>query len=375
MDGIDAVLLEETDLTNQPNQSYGGRRVEQLASHHSPLDPTLRARLMACQSPEARLDDVLRVQRDFTRALVAPLLSLKQSADPRLLDAMGVHGQTIRHWPHEGITLQILDPHILAEEVGVDVVFDFRRRDLAAGGQGAPLVPPFHAAMLGSAPRPAGILNLGGFANITLVGPAAELLGFDTGPGNALMDAWIHRCRGEAYDHGGAWAAQGRPIDALLSLMQSHPDLQKAGPRSTGRDSFHLGWLLGCLHKLGITEPLGGQQQADIQATLLALTASTVVAGVRESPWPIESLYVCGGGAYNQALMHALAETMAQKGIACSPQTTEALGWLPNDVEAAAFAWLALRYQAGEAGNATSVTGARGPRRLGCLAPGPVPTH
>lgn len=369
MDGIDGVLLEERC------EGQGGIAMHRVAAHHVPMPAELRAELLACQSPDARIDDMLRAQKSFTESLLPTLIALRDQADPTCLLGAGVHGQTVRHWPQEGISLQLLDPHLLAEATGLDIVSDFRRRDLAAGGQGAPLVPPFHAALLGNAPRPAAVLNIGGFANLSLVGSAAPVRGFDTGPGNVLMDAWIERCRGEAFDRDGAWAAQGEVHMPLLEQLLKHPDLQGTGPRSTGRDVFHLNWLLEGLQAIGWSEPLSPAQEASVQATLLELTCTTALRGLAESPQPCAAVYVCGGGARNLALMARLRETLAglYTGDPTELHTTEALGWDPQEVEAAAFAWLALRHLAAEAGNAPTVTGARGPRRLGSLTPGRWP--
>ncbi len=271
--------------------------------------------------------------------------------------AAGVHGQTLRHRPHEGWTLQLNNPARVAERSGMSVVADFRSRDVAAGGQGAPLVPAFHAALFrGNAHRV--VVNLGGIANVTDLPPQGPVRGFDTGPGNVLLDLWHARHRNATFDRDGVWSRSGRADAALLAALLSEPYFAQVPPKSTGRDLFNAEWLDAKLSGRGIAP-------ADAQATLLALTARTIADAVRTHCAPATEVLACGGGANNAALVEALARELAPRTV----KTTATLGVAVEHVEALAFAWLAREALAGRPGNLPEVTGARGLRVLGAIYP------
>ncbi len=348
MDAIDAALVD-----------FGTSPLSLVAASAAALDPTLKARITAViESPEhASLDEIGQLDVAVAREFAASALGLLGRArlEPSAVAAIGSHGQTLRHRPDLPFpfTWQIGDPNALAELTGITVVGDFRRRDVAAGGQGAPLLPVFHDQVFRSEREDRVILNLGGIANITVLARGKEVSGFDTGPANRLLDAWILRHRGEAFDPHGAWAATGRCDPALLDRLLAEPYLALPPPKSTGRELFNLPWLLD---KLGPEE----QRPQDVQATLLEYTAATVADAVRRHA-PAASLYACGGGAHNSALLAALARRLAPAPVA----TTAGLGLDPDYVEAIAFAWFARRTLKGLPSNAPSVTGARGARILG----------
>ena len=272
--------------------------------------------------------------------------------------AIGAHGQTLRHLPAQGYTRQINHPSLLAELTGIDVIADFRSRDIAAGGQGAPLVPAFHHSVFGSRSQARVIVNIGGISNISLLAADGSVTGLDTGPGNVLMDAWIHQHQGKAYDADGQWAASGIVIDTLLAHLLDEDFFRQAPPKSTGRDLFHLEWLNDRLSGFSATRP------EDVQATLAALTARSIAEAIQAYAKGSDAVFVCGGGAYNTHLMQCLSEAMTQP-----VQSTTVLGISPSHVEALAFAWLAQRFCDRQTGNLPSVTGARGERILGALYP------
>lgn len=350
LDGIDAVLV-----AGLPDRS------QVRAHHHQPFDETLRAELLALNTPGAT-DELPRAAQagnavaDAYAQAVHALLALAGAA-PGAITALGAHGQTVRHQPDAGWTVQLLSGARLAEATGIGVVCDFRARDVAAGGQGAPLVPAFHQARFGGQPHTA-VLNLGGIANLSLLGEAPT--GFDCGPANVLLDAWIARHRpGMLYDAGGAWAASGQVLPELLARLRAEPYFALPPPRSTGRDRFHLGWLDAHLAQQPPARP------EDVQATLVVLTAATVAADLRAHAPHTQLLIACGGGALNQALMAALRAELP--GLRIEP--SDAHGLPVMQVEAAAFAWLAARFVHGLPGNLPAVTGARGERVLGCWYP------
>ncbi len=344
-DGIDAVAAR-----------IEGGRVTTLGHVYCAYPAPLRAELLALMASGA--DEIERMGRasvllaDAYAEAIERLIEKTGLARTDIV-AVGLHGQTIRHRPEHGFSLQLNQPARVAERTGLTVVADFRSRDLAAGGQGAPLVPAFHAAMFrGLEPR--AVVNIGGMANVTLLpaeGDPAPVIGFDTGPGNCLLDAWCERHRGESFDRDGAWAASGRVHASLLSQLLADPYFARPAPKSTGREHFHLAWLDEHL----ATFP--GLPPEDVQASLLALTAETILAATAGRP-----LYVCGGGAYNRALMNVFAQRTAV-------HSTAELGIDPMQVEALAFAWLAARCLAGEPGNLPEVTGAQGLRVLGAIYP------
>ena len=352
VDGVDAVLAD-----------FAEGKVETQGHVHLPFSPAVREALQGLMQSGA--DEIERVG-DASVALakcyaeaVASLL-LKTGLKAEQVAAIGAHGQTIRHRPERGFTTQLNAPAHLSELTGIAVVADFRSRDVAAGGQGAPLVPAFHAAVFsGVAPR--AVVNIGGIANVTLLpalGSSEPVRGFDTGPGNTLMDAWCERHTGKAFDDGGAWGATGSVSGFLLNALLSDEYFQTLPPKSTGRERFNLPWLQTVVTKVPQLSP------EDVQATLLAMTAQSIADAVERFQPDCEGIYVCGGGTFNDALMSALN--------ACSVpnvHSTSSLGVDPMQVEALAFAWLARQCFASASGNVPEVTGAKGPRILGAVYP------
>jgi anhydro-N-acetylmuramic acid kinase len=352
LDGVDAVVA---DLS-----PGGGGVCETLGAAHVAFPRALRDALMALQS---RGDDELARAADAT-VMLADLYADAivaacdgASVAPRELVAAGVHGQTVRHRPEAGWTIQLNDPARVAERAGVTVVADFRRRDVAAGGQGAPLVPAFHAALFGDATRHRIVVNVGGIANLTDLPPGGPVRGFDTGPGNVLSDLWHAQHREGPFDADGRWAACGRGVPALLDAMLADPYFAQVPPKSTGRDRFHAAWLDEHVARSAATAT-----PPDVQATLVALTARTIADAARGCARDAD-VFVCGGGARNGTMMRALADALAPWRVA----PTSDLGVAVDHVEALAFAWLARETLAGRPGNLPAVTGARGPRVLGAV--------
>jgi anhydro-N-acetylmuramic acid kinase len=358
LDGIDAVLAKIG-----PN----GETSAQMAISSS-FSPELRQALLELQSPGP---NELHREKQAGNALalayaeaVSQLLK-KANLQPSNIAAIGAHGQTIRHQPHLGdmaYTHQTLNAALLAEKTGIDVIADFRSRDLAAGGQGAPLVPAFHAQQFKSSENLA-ILNIGGIANLTLLPNGGEVTGFDCGPGNMLMDAWVAKHQGTSFDENGNWALQGKVNEVLLKKILSDSFFAQAPPKSTGRDDFHLTWL---------QEKMGDDvhNPEDVQATLLHLTAHSALEDlVRHAP-QTEKLIVCGGGARNNALMNLLkvkAQHLFKKPLEII--TSDSAGIDPQLVEGLAFAWLAWAHKEKRPANLPAVTGAKGPRILGACYP------
>ena len=356
LDGVDGVLA-----SFQPTAA-----MQAIATAYVPFPAGLRADLMTLQAAsdneihrEAMAANLLaQIYADCVRQLLA-----NAKVQPDHVRAIGVHGQTIRHRPELGYTRQTNNPALLAELVGIDVIADFRSRDIAAGGQGAPLVPAFHHAAFGRATEVRVVANIGGIGNISVLGPGEKVIGFDTGPGNVLLDAWIMAHQGKAYDTDGAWAASGKTIPDLLNALLDEPFLSQSPPKSTGRDLFHLEWLENKLRSFGAIAPV------DVQATLAAFTAATLANAIAAHANEARTVYVCGGGAHNACLMRLLQQALADRGHAAKVESTDILGVLPNHVEALAFAWLAKRHVEQSAGNLPAVTGARGLRILGALYP------
>ena len=296
--------------------------------------------------------------------VVAQLLD-QVAIDPTQVRAIGAHGQTVRHQPQAfdgtGYTLQLNNPALLAELTGIDVIADFRSRDVAAGGQGAPLVPAFHQFLFGRPGETIATLNIGGMANLTVIGPqlADDVLGFDCGPGNALMDAWCQRHLGQAFDAGGAWAASGQVHQGCLQVLLEEPYFFQPIPKSTGRDLFNSEWLA---HKL---VDFNAVAAVDVQAMLTELTAFTCAADVKRYGPDSKTLIVCGGGAFNTHLMQRLQAHLPTMRV----NSSQAHGLPPLQVEAAAFAWLARKTVLRETASLKKVTGASGARVLGAIYP------
>jgi anhydro-N-acetylmuramic acid kinase len=347
VDGIDAALVEFDD---------GALKVR--AASITPFEPELRDELLGLMAGRYRgdaIDDLGRLDRAVGQAFADAALALLAQAgvEPRAVRAIGSHGQTVRHRP-PAFTLQIGDPNTLATRTGIPVVGDLRRKDVALGGQGAPLVPAFHAAVFGSRDEDRAIVNLGGIANLTVISRAGSVAGSDVGPGNALLDAWCQRHTGRSFDAAGVWGASGQVDARLLDALRSEPFFVRPAPKSTGRELFSLAWLD---HHLcaRVLAPV------DVQATLIELTATTIADAVRAAR--VARTYLCGGGAHNRALVDRLAAGMPGVQV----RTTAELGLDVDHVEAAAFAWLARESLAGRPGNLPQVTGASRAALLGGL--------
>ncbi|HTJ95895.1 MAG TPA: anhydro-N-acetylmuramic acid kinase [Rhodocyclaceae bacterium] len=347
LDGVDAALVEiNGDALTCTESAYlpypESLRAAALALHAPGEDDLHAAALLANQVAELYAD------------AVAALLN-KANIEPARISAIGAHGQTVRHNPAAGYTTQLINASLLAERSGINVVADFRSRDIAAGGQGAPLVPAFHDFTLRREDEHRVVLNIGGIANITDLKPGHPTRGFDTGPGNMLMDAWIRHAQGESHDADGAWGASGRASEYLLNKLLAHPYLTHKPPKSCGREEFNLAWLQAQLE--------GNENQADVQATLVELTTRSIADAIYAHCGEPDTLLVCGGGARNTALMNSLATQFPDTVVS----TTDQAG-LPGDwLEAIAFAWLAYRALHGLSGNLPVVTGARGERVLGAI--------
>jgi anhydro-N-acetylmuramic acid kinase len=328
-----------------------------------PYSANLRARILALAQGDGRiaLDEFgtldVEIGREFAQA--AQMLLKREGIDAHSIRALGSHGQTVRHRPlgPAPYTMQLGDPNIIAEQTGIATVADFRRRDIAAGGHGAPLAPAFHAAMLARDANTRVVLNLGGIANITILSgdPEAPLRGFDTGPASCLLDAWAVKYLDQPFDKNGAFAASGRTNETLLKRLLSEPYFAEPPPKSTGREVFHLTWLQTHLRELAIAAE-------DVQATLVALSSQSIVDAIHAYAPDAREVFVCGGGAHNPILMAAIAQRLMPTPVA----SVAALGIDPDFVEAMLFAWLAReRLENRPIANIHTVTGATGPRVLG----------
>ncbi len=370
LDGADGVLVD-----------FSGQRLSVVASASRGFDADFRSELLALNSQthnelhRAALagNHIALAYADVVVQLMAQVVNLGITAHH--VHAIGAHGQTVRHQPKVatananaagattdlGYTIQLNNPSLLAERTGIDVVADFRSRDVAAGGQGAPLVPAFHRRVFGQDSITASVLNIGGIANLSVLpADAAEpVLGFDCGPGNALMDAWCQRHTRQPFDAAGAWAATGSVVPALLQHLMREPYLSKPPPKSTGRDLFSLAWLAEKLSQFTAEQP------QDIQATLTEFTANACADCVDSYSSSSKKLIVCGGGAFNTNLLTRLQARLP--GLRVS--TSDAHGLPPLQVEAAAFAWLARQTVLRQPGNLPSATGAAGLRILGGIYP------
>lgn len=356
MDSIDAALVEI---------GAGKTRLLQAISHSWPQ--ALEARLRSLASSEAcTLRELGELDHLCGHEFAHAALKLVDACglDTGRIRAIGSHGQTIHHHPRPPapFTLQIGDPNIIAEKTGITVVADFRRRDMAAGGQGAPLVPAFHQAVFQHPAKNRVILNIGGIANITMLPASGQhSTGFDTGPGNCLMDLWCARKRGRPYDNNGDWAARGNPDDELVRALSDDSYFQLPPPKSTGTEYFGGEWLDRKLK----AHP--GLSDEDVQASLLAFTASTISQAIERWAPAAEEVLVCGGGVHNQALLNKLSRLISPIPVRSTGDIAGGLD--PDWVEAAAFAWLARQALEGIPGNLPSVTGARHPVILGGIYP------
>lgn len=369
LDGVDGVIAD-----------FSGTQINVLAHAYTPFAPALRAELLALNTAgENELHRAALAENALARAYAQVVLQLlhhsKLGRDQ--IAAIGAHGQTVRHRPQAfdadpprrvagGYTLQLNNPALLAELTGIDVVADFRRRDVAAGGQGAPLVPAFHHAIFGQTNESVAVLNIGGISNVTFLladrtqaqARDGSVSGFDCGPGNALMDHWCQTCTGQPFDDAGRWAASGQVHADLLASLLDETYFRQPPPKSTGRDLFNVAWLTNKLAPFELLKPV------DVQATLTELTARVCCDVLQIKPVQLTKLIVCGGGALNAHLVMRLA---ALSGVAV--RSSHEHGLPPLQVEAAAFAWLARKCILRETGNVPKVTGAQGARILGAIYP------
>ena len=349
LDGVDAALV---DFAQTPPRTLGFATVA--------IPAELRARLVALSLPG---DAQLEASGDISLEL-ADLYAL---ATKRVLEAasvgrasvvaVGCHGQTVRHRPERGFTIQLNDPARLAEKCGIDVVADFRRRDLAAGGEGAPLVPAFHQAAFGVAGHSRCVVNIGGIANVTAMGRDEAILGFDCGPGNVLLDAWALEHLGQPCDLDGAWSRGGKVDGTLLERLLAEPYLRRPPPKSTGRELFNRQWLAQRIAT--------GSAAQDVQATLVELTARAITDAITRFAGGTREIYLCGGGAHNGAIVDRITQLAAPARVGI----TDELGVPSGHVEAVAFAWLAMRCVRREPVDLTAITGARHPCILGAIYP------
>jgi anhydro-N-acetylmuramic acid kinase len=346
LDGVDAALVE---LRGRPFL---------LGTDFLPYPKSLKATLLAlhdASSNELHRAALAGIELSRLYAKAVRRLLEKHDVPAQTVSAIGCHGQTVRHRPGSGYSLQLGNPAGLAEHTGISVVADFRSRDIAAGGQGAPLVPAFHAAVFQDSLRHRVIANLGGIANLTDLPRKGPVTGFDTGPGNVLLDAWTRERFGRGFDRGGALASRGQPVGSLLKALLADPFFRRSPPKSTGRDHFSLDWLRRFR--------VGRHKAEDVQATLAELTARSVAKAIAKFCPSAEEVYLCGGGVRNHDLVMRITRELAGMKIA----STAELGIHPDWVEAMAFAWLAQRTLKRETGNLAEVTRAKGPRVLGAV--------
>lgn len=366
LDGLDTVLCQFYEIDDDNDEP-----VEILATVSAPFPDDLRAVLLTLTQPNG-VADLIKNNRlafeseldvfgwasvfyaEFAASLVNGLLE-KAQVTPDEVMAIGCHGQTVRHRPQWRFSLQLLDPNTLAERTGIAVVSDFRRRDMAVGGQGAPLVPAFHQAMFGQSNKRRVILNLGGIANITVLDGTDNVIGFDTGVANLLIDAWCQRHTEQSYDKNGDWARSGQVIEPLLKALLAHPYFALPAPKSTGREDFNMAWVDSILEQVAHQHPNLAYSPADVQATLSELTAVSVAQAIMYTTDNVTGeLFVCGGGAYNGLILARLQAHLPQWLVT----TTADIGLSPLWVEATAFAWLAQQTLINAPSNLPSVTGA-----------------
>ena len=347
LDGIDAALVE-----------LSGGQVQLICTHYQAYGQPLKEALLALHSPaNNELHQALLIGNQLARHYADATLALLQKKDvaPDQVRAVGCHGQTIRHRPDCGYTVQLGNAALLAELTGITAISDFRSRDIAAGGQGAPLVPAFHDKVLRHADIHRVIVNIGGISNLTDLSPNRPTTGFDCGPGNLLMDAWCMQHLGKPFDDRGSWAVTGKILPELLERMLNEAFFALPPPRSSGRDLFNMAWLQDKLQ--------GDERAEDVQATLLELTGSTIAQAIKEHCVGAREIYLCGGGAHNQTLHDCLAAMLPDSTV----QTTNVLGVDSDYLEAIAFAWLAQQTLHGQAANLPLVTGAKHPCVLGAI--------
>lgn len=349
LDSVDAVLVDFSAATPTC-----------VATSTIVFPEILRAELLALSHGcDAELDRSAAASNSLAElyAMAASELLSKSSIAAASVAAIGCHGQTVRHRPERGFTVQLNDAARIAERTGIDVVADFRRRDMAAGGQGAPLVPAFHDAVFRAPGTNRGVVNIGGISNLTVIADGLGVFGFDCGPGNVLLDMWVARHKSERFDDKGAWAASGRALPELLARLLDEPYLRQKPPKSTGRELFNEKWLAARV--------TGDERPQDVQATLVMLSALAIADAVKSHAAHLDALYVCGGGALNLAMMRSIARLLPATTVA----PTDELGIPAGQVEAMAFGWLAMKCLRREAIDLGSTTGASHPCILGAVYP------
>ncbi len=349
LDGVDAVLV---DFTNH-------ERPQVLRTHFLPYPESIRAEILILQHPsqnELEASTLISNQLATLYAEATSTLLINTQLNASAISAIGCHGQTIRHRPELGFTLQIGNAALLAELTGITVVSDFRSRDIAAGGQGAPLVPAFHQAVFAHPQLNRAVINIGGIANISYLAQNAHVIGFDSGPGNMLLDAWIKQHKNLSYDANGAWASTGELISPLLSAMLSESYFSLNPPKSTGRDLFDTAWL----HRHLTNKHYRPQ---DVAFTLVSLTAHSIYHALNHHCKHVDEIYLCGGGAHNSLLVKQLQSLLSATKIELTDKLGIGVDWL----EAVAFAWLAKRCLEQKTGSLPAVTGAKAPRILGAI--------
>jgi anhydro-N-acetylmuramic acid kinase len=350
LDGIDAVLV-----------ASDGQDLTLVQTAYLPYPEALKQAILTLHQPELNeLEHGQLVANQLTQlyaSVIEELLALVDAVTRSKIVAIGCHGQTIRHRPELGFTVQLNNPALLAELTNTTVIADFRSRDIAAGGQGAPLVPAFHHALFAHDSIHRVVINIGGISNLTDLPVNGTVTGFDCGPGNLLMDAWCQRHMGQSYDRDGAWAKSGHCVEALLDKFMAHSFFAMPAPKSTGRDTFNMAWLEQYLEL--------DYAPQDVQATLLELTVRSIADAILQYCGSVQEIYLCGGGAHNHALMERLSKLVPEIRL----ELTDELGVPVDWVEAAAFAWLAQQTMEGKTGNLPAVTGAAGPRMLGAIYP------
>ncbi len=349
LDGADAALVD-----------FSAGTPRTLAFATVPFSPALRDRILALCEPGSDPLELagtvsIELAELYARAVEGALAA--GGVERGAVAAIGCHGQTVRHRPDLGFTIQLNDPARLAELTGIDVVADFRRRDMAAGGQGAPLVPAFHEAVFRHPSTSRCVVNIGGISNVTWLPASGSALGFDCGPGNVLLDGWARKHLGAEYDEGGRWASQGRTDAGLLDRLLAEPFLERAPPKSTGRELFRMHWLEERLP--------ASYRPEDIQSTLTDFTAHAIVGAIDRFCEDAREIYLAGGGARNAALVGRIESLAGGRPVA----PTDALGVPTAHVESMAFAWLAMKCVNREPVDLTAVTGARLPRVLGAIYP------
>lgn len=337
MDAADAVWIRFTD-----------DNVSLLSTARVEMSHALAAQLINLADKGGDASDFMEAQNAVTQLCAKAVLQLK--ADAPIVGAIGCHGQTLRHNPARGYSWQLLNGALLAELSGIDTVCDFRSRDIAAGGQGAPLAPAFHRYIF-SRHAPCAVVNIGGIANITILDDAGGVIGFDTGPGNMLMDAWHREHRNFPYDKGGAWAKSGENCSALLTGMLAHPFFSRPPPKSCGREEFSLA---------NFRDDIKNISPLDVQRTFLEVTAQSIAAATQTA-----QLFLCGGGAKNTALYERIDELLPQTQV----RLTDVIGLPAEQVEAATFAWLAMQHIERKSTKTMTITGATDSRILGALYP------